>query len=509
MSSNRGFRKGLVARSRIGPRALTPDAPPGTRYPLVMWKRLRLAAALVSCASLFGVDLSLTGCSTETAADRPNIVLIVIDTLRVDHMSVYGYARATTPEIARYFAKAEKFENAWSAASYTSASVVSMLSGLYPGTHGIRDFYLRVSPELRLLPDFLASLGYQTAAVVSNTVLTDEALGIGSRFESYDDFVDERELHRPVYERRASRTTDAALRWLSLERDPERSHFLLLHFMDPHAPYVPPEREISTRFQHEAGDYPIEFGPRHYQRLPGVTNGFDYIDRYDEEIAYTDREMGRFLAAYQALGLLDDAIVILTSDHGETLLENKPHFEHSEMIWSEVLRVPLLIRWPQGEARINETAVSLVDLTPTILEVLAEPAPESMQGVPFAQRNQGDLLLQESWAPQRTRGRVSQVRLRSAIRDGKQWTYRLRPDGKIEKLWVADLRGSRNQGKPGFWPDRDGGLGDAVQAAVSAEREASSGRAGPAPGVQIRGPKMAPELEPHQREALRALGYAE
>ncbi len=470
---------------------------------------IRAALNLLLCGSLCVAGFLGAGCAPEPPRHRPNIVLIVIDTLRVDHMSVYGYSRKTTPNTARYFANAEKFENAWSAASYTSASVTSMLSGLYPGKHGIRGFYMRLSPQIRLLPEFLAPLGYQTAAIVSNTVLTDEALGIGSRFESYDDFVDERELNRPIYERRASRTTDAALRWLSLERDSDRPHFLLLHYIDPHAPYMPREDEITARFRHDGKEFPVVFTEDDYQQIPGVSNGFDYVDRYDEEIAYTDREMGRFLEAYQKHGLFDDALVIFTSDHGETLLEHRPHFEHSGAVWSEVLRVPLLIRWPRGEPRINRTAVSLVDLTPTILNIVSEPPPEAMQGMPFAERDGSDLLFAESWIPTRGRGRQSESRLHTAIRDSQQWIYRTKPDGKLEKLGIVDLKNSQSEKQLRFWPKRDQGIGDELQTAAYAEREASGAREEPQPGIQIRDPKVAPALEPHQREALKALGYLE
>jgi hypothetical protein len=181
---------------------------------LVAWFRARSgsrqighsAVAIVSVAIAFaGVGV---GCTQEEPpaepASVPNVLLIVVDTLRADHLSVYGYERPTTPELERYFASADRYVQAYSAATFTSGSVVSMLSGLYPGAHGIRDSYVQVPDEIVLLPDLFSEQGYQTAGIVSNTVLTEEALGLGARFDLFDDFVDERESSRKIYERRGT-----------------------------------------------------------------------------------------------------------------------------------------------------------------------------------------------------------------------------------------------------------------------------------------------------------------
>lgn len=447
--------------------------------------------------------LAPIGCKPPTR--RPNIVLIIVDTLRADHTSAYGYPRETTPNLERYFADAELFEHAYSAASYTSASVVSMLSGLNPPRHGIRDFYQRLAPEVRILPEYLKQRGYQTAAIVSNTVLTDEALGLADRFDHYDDFVDERELNRRVFQRRASRTTDAALRWLNLERDPELPHFLLLHYIDPHAPYRPPADELHPRYDHE-GEFPLDEPVPGYQRLEGVMDGLDYVDRYDEEIFYSDREMGRFLAAYAKHGLLDDALLVFTSDHGETLLEHRPRFTHSRSIWNEALHVPLLVRWPGGGASRNASFVSLVDLTPSILEFIGGEIPEDLEGIPFVKRESGDLLLQESWLT--TRQQKGTGRLRSAIRNEEKWTFRL-DDGEMHALWHADLATDPGETRLKKWEKTDPGTPRLLVEVLRAEAADKQPTNRSESGFQIDAPKRAAPLEPHQREALRALGYVE
>lgn len=179
---------------------------------------------------------------------RPDILLISVDTLRPDHLSLYGYARPTSPAIDRFFGEAEIYEAAYSAEANTSPSVVSMLTGLYPARHRLRLFYQRISPDVHVLSDYLSAAGYQTAAVVSNVVLTAEAIGLSTRFDHYDDFVDEREQRLDVFERRASRTSDAAIAWLDEARDPDRPHLLWVHYIDPHGPYAAPDASGAPRF---------------------------------------------------------------------------------------------------------------------------------------------------------------------------------------------------------------------------------------------------------------------
>ena len=445
---------------------------------------------------------------TEGLTLLPNILLVTVDTLRADHMPAYGYARNTTPNISRFFQDAEVFERAYTAASYTSGSMVSMLSGLDPARHGVRDFYLHLNPSIRILPEYLSELGYRTAAVVSNTVLTEEALGISSRFDRYDDFVDERESSRQIYERRASRTSDAALLWLTGIKDVEAPHFLWLHYIDPHSPYAVPSDEITTRFRHK-GQQMLEDPPLGYQRLPGIQDALNYHDRYDEEIAYVDRELGRFLAAYEQAGFLEDALLIFASDHGETLFEHQFNLEHSINIWNEVIRVPLFVRWPGSRGSRNPTPVSLTDLLATLIQRLTGEVPEELDGIPFAQRSPQDFLFQES----RKRGRAAEFQApkHSIIRGDEKWTYWIDRKGVIQPLWYTHLSSDPGEANTRAWLRGSGDISRALDKTLEAEREWSSvtNTALALPGSAPTGPKVAPTLEPHQREALRSLGYLE
>ncbi len=240
-------------------------------------------------ASLIALLVALCAggaCSDEKApAAARNILLITVDTLRADHLGIYGYERPTSPAIDRWFEDARIYESAYSTEANTSPSVVSILTGLPPQRHGVRFFFQKLSPEIRILPDYLRDHGYLTAAVVSNMVLTDEALGLADRFDHYDDFVDEASPGWKVYERRASRTTDAALAWL-VERQPaDHRHLLWVHYIDPHGPYAPPP-DAPVDFTH---DEPLRIDLKKLQRghlVIGVgDDGREYLDRYDEEIA--------------------------------------------------------------------------------------------------------------------------------------------------------------------------------------------------------------------------------
>ncbi len=228
-----------------------------------------------------------------------DVLLVSVDTQRADRVGLYGYERETTPHLDRWFADGAVYLRAYATSASTTPSVVSLLSGRPPHRHGVRLLLQLLPDELDLVTDHLPDR-YQSAAFVSNAVLTDESLGIARRFDHYDDFVDEREPNLLAFERNASRTTDAALSWLREERDPRRPLFLWIHYIDPHGPYRPPTK-AGPRFSHE-GERPLESERVHrFQLEPGVTDALDYVDRYDEEVAYVDAQVGRLLEGYARL----------------------------------------------------------------------------------------------------------------------------------------------------------------------------------------------------------------
>jgi arylsulfatase A-like enzyme len=328
--------------------------------------------------------LWLSGCSKRQEAKMPNIIVLTVDTLRADHMALYGYLRDTMPVIGRFAKTAVVFDNAVVSRGLTRTSYASMLTGLYPFHHGVYNHGTVLHKGFARLPEVLKSAGYHTAAFMSNFVLVNNLSGCHHGFDLYNDFVGERELNRPNYERTAPNTTKAILEWL--ETGPPQPFFLFTNFIDPHAPYLPP-----PRFQHlyqskKKWILNTKQFPR-YARLPESLNFFDYVDGYDGEISYTDEALGILITELKRKGLWDDAIVIFTSDHGEHFGEHNILFRHHLHVWEAAVRVPLVIRLPRS--RINKettlpqrvsSVASPMDMMPTILDYLGIESDSKMDG---------------------------------------------------------------------------------------------------------------------------------
>ncbi len=440
------------------------------------------------------------GCS----ADRPDIILISIDTLRPDHLGLYGYERPTSPNLDRWFADAARFERCYATEASTSPSVVSMLSGRYPDEHRVRLLYQLVPPDLELVTDWLPD-EYQTAAVVSNIVLTDEASGLARYFQFYDDFVDEKEPYRVNYERNARRTTDAALRWLREARDPERPLFLWVHYIDPHGPYHPPD-DWTPSFTH-VGFVPLETERvLAYQIEPGIDDALTYVDRYDEEIAYMDAHVGRLMDVYAETRPIDEAFVVFTSDHGESMIEHERWFTHGYHVYDEIARVPLLIRGPGIAAGSHDALVSGIDVVPTILRMAGVSVPSELRGYDLA--DPGAVPRDRMVF---TEGTQEQYSLRAAVQGQGKWIA-LIAKGSYQVLdrRFYDLAGDPEEMTQISWDDREGGAGEAGTRLL--ELIASDPDPGGLPdaysaGMRLRAPKIAPRVSEEDLERLRSLGY--
>lgn len=444
--------------------------------------------------------LILAGC-TSHSAPRGDVLLIVVDTLRADHVGIDGYARATTPNIDRFFRKGEIFTNSYSAASNTSPSVISILSGEIPQVHGVRLLYQLLSPKVKILPDELPEV-YQTAAVVSNIVLTNEALGIANRFDHYDDFVNEREPYRNIYERRASRTTDAALRWLKKDADPKRPLFLWVHYIDPHGPYKTPPDWKKTF--HHAKARPID--PRRvprFERFPGVTDGNTYVDDYDEEIAYTDAQVGRLLAGYAALRPIDKTLVIFTADHGESMMEHERWFTHGYEVYQEIDRVPLLLRGPGVEPGRCKLPVQGIDIAPTVLRFAGARIPSTISQV--------DLRSRRGLGPNRMlflEATQGTFQWRGVVRNGKKWTLAVRGDRRIVAARMYNLRTDPHELRP-FRYQEDGAAARDLVRLVKTDPDPAGIPPKFRKGMMLNAPKVAPRVPKTMLSKLRALGYVE
>ena len=271
-----------------------------------------------------------------------SVLLITVDTLRADHVGCYGYRRIATPIMDTLADTGVLFENAVTPAVMTLPSHATILSGLYPPTHGIRDNGdYRLNEGVLTLAEALRARGFRTGAVIGSFVL-DSMFGLDQGFDSYDDSMPpQRENLTFFAERPARAVTDAAMRFLENSRGSR--FFLWVHYYDPHHPYTAPS----------------PFAEQHPQR------------GYDAEITYVDSEIGRLLASMRIAGATEKTLVVLASDHGEGLGDHGEE-SHGIFLYEETVRVPLILSFPPHlpSGRRVASTVSTVDLMPTILELL-------------------------------------------------------------------------------------------------------------------------------------------
>ncbi len=297
-------------------------------------------------------DLHISG---HTGPADLNIIMITVDTLRSDRVSSYGSTRVDTPHIDGFANEGVLFSNAASTVPFTLPAHASILTGLYPPAHGVRENVgYTLSEEVPTLAEILSEAGWSTAGFVSAFVL-DRRWGIGRGFDHFFDDFDLSEMEKAnlsSVQRGGDETIVGAVRWLD-ERPQERPFFLWLHLYDPHDPYTPPEPYRSL-----------------YPNRP-----------YDGEVAYTDLLIGDFRQALTDRGLLEDSLVILTSDHGEGLGDHGESF-HGFFVYDTTVHAVLIMRPPKGLPRplVVDTAVSHVDLLPTILDAVDVSPPETTHG---------------------------------------------------------------------------------------------------------------------------------
>ncbi|HKY32869.1 MAG TPA: sulfatase [Candidatus Polarisedimenticolia bacterium] len=339
-------------------------------------RRLAAAASLVLAAA----PAWPAGPSPQVAGPRrPHIIWITVDTLRADHLALHGYHRDTMPSVEAFAAGAVVFDNAVVPRSSTRPSYASMLTGQYPFRHGVRSNDTVLHPDVATLPEILKGAGYHTAAFIGNFVLLSELSGVDQGFDVYDDSMEKADGHGLWYERTSRRTLEAILGWL--DRRPQGPFFFLVNLIDPHGPYRPPPG-YRRLFRSPRQRMLLADQIPSYQREPGVTDFYDYVDRYDAEIRQTDAAIGLLVEELRRRGLWDDALVVFTADHGEAMGEHGTFFEHHFGVWEETKRVPLVVRLPRaGPAgapapprRVAEPA-SPMDLTPTVLSLLGVPPP--------------------------------------------------------------------------------------------------------------------------------------
>lgn len=329
-----------------------------------MRKGVLAALSVLALAAVFVWQRGLPGGSS-----RPRSVLLIsVDTLRADHLGSYGYRAAATPVMDALAARGLRFTQATTTVPLTLPAHTSLLTGTFPTYHGVRDnggFY--VEDSLTTLAETLKGRGFRTGGFIGAFVL-DRRWGIAQGFDHYYDDFDlskfEMAAGLDAAQRPGTDVVDHALGWLAEDR--VRPFFAWVHLYDPHSPYQPPEPFRS--------------------RFPATLQG-----AYDGEIAETDAQIGRLLAALKDSGQLDSTLVVVVGDHGESLGDHGEQ-QHGFFIYDAALHIPLIVAGPGVPVKAVTEQVRIVDVMPTVLDLLGLPVPDGVQGQSLMPLGRGEAL---------------------------------------------------------------------------------------------------------------------
>ncbi len=436
----------------------------------------------------------------------------MIDTLRGDRLGAYGHSGKLTPRMDQLAAEGAVFERVIAPARWTQPSIASLLCGFYPSVQQVQNFEQALrqtedgEPKVPVfdeafvtLPEALSAGGYQTAAFVANPFILRD-FGFAQGFEHFEDHLTGNSVP-------GSKITAAAESWLAT-RDSSRPLFLYLHYMDVHRPYtldprffdlqqvdaLPNKRKLSRR----------EFDDLHYlQRLEmdvpqrerhlRLRRYLEYwLARYDAGVRLMDLEVGRLQAVLARAGVWNDALVVLTADHGEQLCE-RGQWDHGRTTFHTELHVPLILRWPGAvpPARRIDSTLSLIDVLPSLLDMLGI-APLQCQGTTFAP------LIQEDGSRSVPAALAESVRIppeqKALYSDG--WKLRVVTKSKTLELYDIDKDPRELLDLSREHPERTARMRAALQALLSHNKRLAT---------KIRPKQSTVSLE--QLERLKSLGY--
>jgi arylsulfatase A-like enzyme/Tfp pilus assembly protein PilF len=430
--------------------------------------RSRSATALVAAACALALAAIGVGSWIAWARRdaRLNLLIVTIDTLRADHVGAYGYAAAQTPALDALAARGVRFSQAATSAPLTLPAHASLMTGTFPGFHNVRDnggFYL--GEEQDTLAEVLRARGYRTGGFVAAFVL-DHRWGIAQGFDRFFDDFDLAKYRVDVgldaVQRPGSEVVAKAIEWL--DEDRTRPFFGWVHLYEPHAPYEAPE-SIRARFP------------------PTM------IGAYDAEVATADLQLRRLLDHLTAAGRLDRTVVVVLGDHGESLGEHGEE-QHGFFVYDATVRIPLVVAGPTLPARVVADQVRIVDVMPTVLELLGAESPKAVQGRSLLPLVRGERLnlvaLSETWYPRHHYG-WSEL---TAIRDGR-YHFIAAPTRELYDT-ESDPGETRNLAEAN--PSRTDVQARALQDLVARTSAAAA-------------PAAPPAVDPDVEQRLRALGY--
>ena len=413
----------------------------------------------------------LPGCGSEEEEQPPdpfNIVLITIDTLRADHLSCYGYGRNTSPSIDRLAEEGILFQRVFCPIPLTIPSHASILSGLYPVSHGSRNNSNPINDSIKTMAQKLEKRGFTTAAVLSTGLLEASMCGLEQGFRIYCDLtrrtipddlnqLDSRIVRKdtgppfpgrvPISGRTAGEAVEVAMKILEQFRG--KKGFLWLHLYDPHTPYSPPGAFNTLFTADEAMHEMKSFNEWQETHSPEVKERI--VDLYDGEIAYADRELGKFFAKIREMGWWDRTAIFLTADHGESLGEHGYYFAHGRDLYAGSVEIPLIIHvpWIRRDGGRVKRPVAVIDIFPTVMELAGiipdpdMPGRSLLQDLRETKRMEGQAIYLENEgdrAPgKHGRGTLSLEASKKYALVWERWKIIKNPGGALELYdWYMD-----------------------------------------------------------------------
>jgi arylsulfatase A-like enzyme len=356
------------------------------------------SVAVALAVGQFGRPLPPSDDSYHSRIERPNVLLVTMDTVRADHLPMYGYCRATAPNLASLSQTSTLFQRAIATSNESLATHASIMTGLYASKHGAHPFEVSgmnggapLDGTFDTLAERLAEGGYRTFAVVANHAYLAEDFGLAQGFDSYDCRPpstifrpNQPYLPRGMFERvitlvldlrvtmfrGAGQIDDLALRVLNQQRPRGRPLFLFVNYMDAHAPYEPPP-PFDARFRGDDSTTPAGVVPPELRQK---------ADRYDGGIAYVDQQIGRLISTLRRRGIYDDTLIIIMADHGESFGE-KGFWGHGISVYEPQVHIPLIVKFPHQRTPSRvASVVSEADVFPTVIAAARLPPKQRLDG---------------------------------------------------------------------------------------------------------------------------------
>ncbi len=404
-----------------------------------MKRRTRFVLFSCSIAATCAAMIILVGTPERTPEDA-SVILIGIDSLRADHLGCYGYSRNTSPHIDELAKDAVLYKDTMSQAPWTLPSVTSFLTSLYPSQHKVGISRLAQKKSLVTLAEVLKKCGFKTAAFTGGGYVS-RIFGFAQGFMTFREFNPAVQLKNGqaiipphAFLRDSEKVFSSAQNWL--KANDGQNFFLFIYTYEPHTPHWPPP-EYDTYFPNYkgsiTGDVWKDIGitdkieSRHKELSPDDRERL--IALYDAEIRYADESIGRLIAFLKKNQLYDKTMIVLTADHGEEFYDHGA-WGQAHSLHRELLRVPLLIKYPGGRHKgIEHERLALsIDIMPTILDALRIDLPISLEGIPLNRKGRKRLAFSQSTSPRALAVRDGDMKLIIDFDKGHAELYDLRLD---------------------------------------------------------------------------------